>query len=162
MPGDLLSHDQMCFRRKLPKTSLIKTDDVPIPAFSTITTMLSCIKRPTTSNDKYIDKSQREQLKPLNAFATVLLRDTGVVAVTTIKPLPGSVKLGIIACVDIPREEGPKTAIQYGAIGQLLTWIVTPKPGNKSDVDYPTIVEPSPPQSILLNGDLEKYIEEGP
>jgi len=150
------SHDQMEFRRRVSKTSHIKTDEVSdcVLAFPTITTMLSYIKRPMTFKDKHIDKSRRTQLTALNALATLLVRDTGVVAVISKKPHIGHINLEVIAC---RVEEEPITAIQNRGIG-----LVTPKPGNQSDL-MPTIVEPSQPNSIPLDlGGMQKSIEEGP
>jgi len=150
----------MEFRRRLSKTSHIKTDEASdgVLAFPTITTMLSYIKRPMTFKDKHIDKSQRTRLTALNALATLLVRDTGVVAVTSKKPHIGHINQ-VIAC---RVEEEPITAIQNRGIGQLLPWLVTPKPGNQSDL-MPTIVEPSQPNSIPLDlGGMQKSIEEGP
>ena len=116
--------------------------------------MLSYIKRPMTFKDKHIDKSQRTQLTALNALATLLVRDTGVVAVTSKKPHIGHINLEVIAC---RVQEEPITAIQNRGIG-----LVTPKLGNQSDL-MPTIVEPSQPNSIPLDlGGMQKSIEEGP
>ncbi len=69
-----------------------------IYAFRTITTMLLLIHstRGTTGNQPKLGRQEKELLQLLDAFAAVLLRNNGVIAVTT-KPYDNSGKVEVLA-----------------------------------------------------------------
>ena len=130
---------QMESRRvKLSQISLVRTDEIPesVLAFSTLTTILSYIRRPRTfSEDAPTKKKHRAHLRVLNALATLLVRDVEDVAITAKVP-SGYENLEAIACVGA--KDGP-TLVQYGALRQIWTWVATLFTGTAGN---PTLVEP--------------------
>jgi len=159
---------------------ILRPPEVPesILAFSTITTMLSCIRPTMTTNDPTsISIEQHRHLNALNALATILVTNTEAVAITTKPDKDG--RFEIIACVHTAQLPEDSTIIQHlrGLGHQLwnflvtwgfatIAWLPFYPPKDVSDLttteDVPTIVNPSPPSNLgNMPGisQLEKYID---
>ncbi len=127
-----------------------------IPAFATITTVLSCIERPRKHNSTTIN-TYRTDLKVLNALAKILARDHEVAAVVSKRD--GSA-LVVVACVQRTMEPhiqsgGFQQLIPRWFIRRILQWL-----GTCPDENYdPTIVTPTPPPNMIAS--LEQYIVTG-
>ncbi|KAF8239396.1 hypothetical protein L208DRAFT_1386320 [Tricholoma matsutake] len=140
-------------KHKLSRLSIGTCDEAPdeelpetIRAHATITTMLSLVKRTrmafSTTNVKFTDKRRRQELKVLNALATVLDRDVEVVAVVgksddgsgELKPGSFGGRILNLFSNGNPRRSGP--------MGSLL-----------STSDPPAIVNPCAPRlNSMISG----------
>ena len=137
-----------------------------IHAFLTITTMLSFVKRARTSNHanpSSLDEEHQRQLNALNALATVLMMDSGAVAVAA-KPGSQSRRFEIVACVCIAQHQEELATIQAPqGIGHTFWNWLTSSLRQKSTNDVPTIFNPSPLPGNLGDtstaSQLEDYID---
>ena len=150
-----------------------------ILAFSTITTILSFLRLETTFNDSTLSppRTQRKQLKALNALATVLVMNTEAVAVTA-KPKKDG-RLEIIASVHLPEQltiTEPPLRLGHQLWNFLVTWSLTTiawllayphklATGLTATKDVPNVIIPSPPSNLGDMGDMSQlgeYIDAKP
>lgn len=166
-------------RRKMSQLSIgphHETADEKIPdaslAHSTITTMLSLMKRVMTfskTNLDYITEGRRRELTVLNALATVLARQGEVVAVAS-KADDSSGDLEVIVATQLVRGEEPRPTTKSGSFcKRVWTIFVNGNPGRDGQRDslrsmsnLPSIVSPSPPQPQFQNIEwLKESIDRG-
>lgn len=168
-------------KHKLSRLSIGTCDEAPneelpetIRAHATITTMLSLVKRTrmafSTTNVKFTDKRRRQELKVLNALATVLDRDVEVVAVVG-KSDDGSGELKVIVSAHLVRDMERRPTAQPGSFGgRILNLFSNGNPRRSgpmgsllSTSDPPAIVNPCAPRlnSMISGGWSNRSIAAG-
>jgi hypothetical protein len=139
-----------------------------IRAHSTITKMLSLIRRGRTFNEVSTDTTRRRELRVLTALATVLVRESEVVAVVA-KSENASSKIELIVCPHVVSDNGRPSTPQNNRFGDSV-WTMfagaNPRTDRPNDSlrftgPYPVIVDPRPPPNLHDIYSLTEHIEGG-